>query len=94
MTNYWHYFSWSPALWFGAGVFGILGAIVFTLVLIWSLILKGMALWRAARLGHKKWFIALLILNTLGILELLYLLFFSKKPAARNRERGDSNAGL
>jgi len=48
-------------------------------LLIWSLVWKGMALWKSARLNQKKWFIALLIVNTLGILEILYLYVFSKK---------------
>ena len=47
-------------------------------LLIWSLIWKGMALWRSARNGQKYWFIALLIVNTVGILEIIYLKFFAK----------------
>lgn len=38
-----------------------------------------MALWRAAELKHKKWFLALLVVNTAGIVEILYLFVFSKK---------------
>jgi hypothetical protein len=41
--------------------------------IIWTLIWKGFALWRAAELKQKWWFIAILILNTLGILEVIYL---------------------
>jgi hypothetical protein len=47
-------------------------------VLIWSLIWKGLALWTAARQGQKIWYVALLIVNTLGILEILYIYVFSK----------------
>ncbi|HVY68063.1 MAG TPA: DUF5652 family protein [Patescibacteria group bacterium] len=54
----------------------------FILLLVWSLIWKGLALWRAARLQSKPWFIVMLILNTAGILEILYLYLFSKRPAA------------
>ena len=43
-----------------------------------TLILKGIALWRAARRGEKSWFVALLVVNTLGILEAIYILFVSK----------------
>ncbi len=43
------------------------------LVVAWSLIWKGLALWRAANRGDKWWFIAFLIVNTLGILEIIYL---------------------
>ncbi len=51
----------------------------FWLLLIWSLIWKGLALWKAARLGSKVWFVVLLVVNTVGILEILYLYAFSKK---------------
>ncbi|MHB8913880.1 MAG: DUF5652 family protein [Minisyncoccota bacterium] len=43
---------------------------------IWTIILKGFALWHAARGSQKWWFIALLIVNTLGILEIIYLIWF------------------
>ena len=49
------------------------------LVLIWSIVIKGIALWRAARNGHKVWFIVLLLVNGLGVLELIYLIWFSKE---------------
>jgi len=48
-------------------------------VLLWVMILKGYALWCAARNGQKWWFIALLIFNTLGILEIIYLLKYRPK---------------
>lgn len=48
-------------------------------VLIISLVLKGIALWRAARNNSIPWFVALLVVNTFGILEILYLFVFSKK---------------
>ncbi len=41
--------------------------------------LKGYCLWHAAKRGEVWWFIALLILNTLGILELVYIVFVLKK---------------
>ncbi len=49
------------------------------LLVLWVLPWKGIALWRAAKNSHKKWFIAILILNTLAILEIIYIFFFSKK---------------
>ncbi|HVY35916.1 MAG TPA: DUF5652 family protein [Candidatus Paceibacterota bacterium] len=48
------------------------------LMVIWSIIWKGFALWRAAHKEEKGWFIALLIVNTIGILDILYLYVFSK----------------
>lgn len=38
-----------------------------------DLILKGFALWRSARKDQNIWFIALLLVNSLGILPLIYL---------------------
>lgn len=48
-------------------------------IMIWDLIIRGIALWKAARSGQNYWFIALLIVNSLGILPLVYLIFFQKK---------------
>jgi len=59
-------------------------ALVFTLFIIgalWEVVWKGIALWRAARNGHQIWFIFLLIVNSVGILPIIYILFFSKKKA-------------
>ncbi|MFA5173508.1 MAG: DUF5652 family protein [Candidatus Paceibacterota bacterium] len=52
---------------------------ILTLVLLWSAYWKGMALWKAAKKGDLKWFIAILVINTMGILEILYIYLFSKK---------------
>jgi hypothetical protein len=45
---------------------------------LWSLPWKAIALWKSARQGSKPWFIALLVINTLGALEILYIFYFSK----------------
>lgn len=47
-------------------------------LLIWAIVWKGFALWRAAKNDSVGWFVALMILNTLGILEILYIYVFSK----------------
>jgi len=49
------------------------------LVMIWTLPWKGVALWKSARHKQKVWFIVLLLVNTLAILEIIYLGFFQKK---------------
>ncbi len=43
-------------------------------LLIWSIFWKGLALWRSARMNHKGWFIALLVINTVGIFEIVYII--------------------
>lgn len=64
---------------FGFNWSGGLGGVAFALLLIWSIAWKGLALWKSARAGSKVWFVVLLVINTLGILEILYLYVFSKK---------------
>lgn len=49
------------------------------LIMAWSMVWKGIAMWIAARNNSKPWFIALLVINTVGILEILYIFVFSKK---------------
>ena len=51
------------------------------IIIFWSLFWKGLALWRAAQLKQRNWFIVILVLNsiTLGLLEIVYLLRFAKK---------------
>ena len=46
----------------------------FLLILVlWSLFWKGLALWHSARAGKFAWFTVLLVINTIGILEIIYL---------------------
>ena len=46
-------------------------------MLIWTFIWKGWSLWLSARKGHKIWFLVLLLVNTVGILEIVYIFLFS-----------------
>ena len=47
---------------------------------VWTIIFKGIALWRAAGLKQRNWFIVMLIINNdLGVLEIIYLFWFAKK---------------
>ncbi len=48
-------------------------------ILAWTIVWKGWALWKAAKNDSKPWFIVLLVVNTLGILDLLYIFVFGKK---------------
>ncbi len=49
------------------------------LAIVWSAVWKGIALWRAGRNAHLAWFVVLLVVNTLGILEMVYIFAVSKK---------------
>ena len=59
---------------------------IILIVVLWTIVLKGYALWNAARAGQKKWFIALLIINTVGILEIIYLIWFRTKTKSTTIE--------
>jgi hypothetical protein len=69
----------------------------FIIIMFWSLFWKGVALWHSAKRKEKGWFIAVLLLNTLGILEIVYLfvvckmkaeqVFGSAAPASKNAAR-------
>ena len=52
------------------------------LILLWSLAWKGYSLWLSARTGSKIWFVVLLLVNTVGILDILYIYIFRKNRKA------------
>ena len=47
--------------------------------MIWSVFWKGIALWISSKNGQKKWFLVLLVLNTVGIIEIIYIFYVAKK---------------
>lgn len=52
-------------------------------VLIWALFWRGLGLWHAGKNGQKYWFLAMFVLNTVGILPIIYLFIFSKTPLSK-----------
>jgi len=48
-------------------------------LLVWTLIWKGLALWKAGGKQDKIWFTVLLVVNTVGILEIVYIFAIVKK---------------
>jgi hypothetical protein len=62
--------------------------VLLIIILAWSMFWKGWALWRAARNEDKYWYVALLLVNTLGILEMVYLYWFSRKKGMLARIKG------
>ena len=73
---------------FSGGGWGLFGGGIFIglILVVWALYWKGRALWRAAQRGQKEWFVALLIINTMGILEILYLYVFSPEKKVETKE--------
>ena len=62
--------SFMPHLTLFAGMLPVL--------IIWSLFWKGLALWHSARRGEWVWFVVMLVINTVGILEIVYLFAVAK----------------
>lgn len=66
-------------------------SVALAVIFIWSIIWKGLALWKSAKSNHKIWFIVILVVNTVGILEILYIYVFSKmkwnKINNKNKEK-------
>ena len=48
------------------------------LLAIWDGVWKVIAMWKSARHNQLAWFICLAIFNTVGILPILYILYFQK----------------
>ncbi|MEK6934967.1 MAG: DUF5652 family protein [Nanoarchaeota archaeon] len=65
------------------GLAGIGGFLI--LILIIDLILKGIALWKSARNDQNVWFVVLLMVNSAGILPLIYLIWFQKNGKKLNK---------
>jgi hypothetical protein len=72
--NFFNFGSFGPAVplpeWFPAFL---------SVVVLWSLFWKGLALWHAARRKQPWWFVILLVVNTIGILEIIYLFVVAKR---------------
>ena len=73
------------------------GPYAFLALIVWGLIWKALALWTAARRNEPWWFIVMLIVNTLGILEIVYLFVITKtgipKLFSASNTASDSSGG-
>jgi uncharacterized membrane protein YagU involved in acid resistance len=67
--------QWGVSLW------------ILIVIVIWSAIWKLLALWKSARKGHTVWFILLALINTVGILEILYIYIFSEMKSNNFRNK-------
>lgn len=64
---------------FHMGIIGFPGMSLWLLIgLAWVIGIKGYALWHAGKRNEPWWFFFLLIINTMGVLELFYLIFIAK----------------
>lgn len=78
----------------GGGFESIFSSPLFLLLMVWMVVWKGLALWRAARKNSPIWFVVLLVVNTLGVLEILYYFFFAdmgKKSGTRHHNQEEAS---
>jgi hypothetical protein len=52
---------------------------LFIALVIWECVWKLIAMWKAGRNNHLAWFICIALINTLGILPIIYLLIQRNK---------------
>ncbi|MGV8963277.1 MAG: DUF5652 family protein [Candidatus Saccharimonadaceae bacterium] len=53
---------------------------VLIILIIWETVWKLIALWKAGRNNDLAWFICIALINTLGILPIIYILMHREKP--------------
>lgn len=53
---------------------------------IWDLTWKGLSLWNSAKHNSKKWFVALLIVNSAGLLPIIYHFYF-REDSIKNKKQ-------
>lgn len=62
--------------------------VILVIITIWDTIWKLIALWKASRNNSITWFIILFLVNSVGILPIVYIYFFSKKKEkAKTKKR-------
>jgi hypothetical protein len=54
-------------------------SLLFIILALWESIWKGLALWKCGKNNQLVWFVCIFIFNTVGILPILYILFFQRK---------------
>lgn len=74
MMNYFDGFGWGSMFPFAGAWAG-----PFVLLVLWSLFWKGLALWHSSQNKQPWWFVIMLVVNTAGILEIIYLFAVAKK---------------
>lgn len=66
--------------------------VILFLIILWEAVWKMIALWKSARNNHLIWFILVAVINSAGILPILYIFLFSKidietKPKGKTKPK-------
>ena len=63
----------------------IIFIIIFAILMLIDLILRGIAMWKASKRNQKVWFWFLLIINSMGILPLIYLIIYRGRKGEKKK---------
>lgn len=58
---------------------------LFAPLIILDIVLKLLAAYKAAKNGEKVWFVFLIIVNSVGIIPAVYLIFFAQKIKSKGK---------
>lgn len=59
---------------------------VILILVLWESIWKIIAMWKSARNKHLAWFICIALINTVGILPIIYILTHKKKAETEQQK--------
>lgn len=63
-------------------------SLMLAVLVVWSILWKGLALWKAARHHDRIWFVVLLLVNIVGLLEIFYLFAWKKvRPQPEDQDK-------
>jgi hypothetical protein len=83
MYNYW---NGNPATFLLPGILAGWISVLLVPIALWSVFWMGWALWKAAKADSKVWFIILLLVHTLGILDIIYIFIISKQTGKKGKK--------
>lgn len=67
------------------GIPSIIAGFLVLALIAWTIYVKASALWEAVKHGQRIWFVVFLVVHTVGILELIYLIWFRKDALPRHQ---------
>jgi sorbitol-specific phosphotransferase system component IIC len=56
---------------------------VIIVIVVWDSVWKLIAMWKSARNDQLVWFICIAVINTIGILPIIYLLLYKRRVNVR-----------
>lgn len=57
------------------------------IIFIWSVVWKGFGLWFSAKNRQTAWFIAIIVFNTVGLLPIIYLIWFRPREIKKKETK-------